>query len=75
MLCRSIAHQHSPCLCSREAVSGAISEAPGETRGILVHGLYLEGCAWGWEEGHLKEEQMGVMMTPLPVLQCIPELR
>ena len=46
---------------------GAVREGPGE--GVFVHGLFLEGCAWGAKEGgKLVDAEPKKLFSPLPVL-------
>merc|ERR1719460_2347858 len=45
-------------------------EAPEE--GILVYGLYMDGCAWSYQDMVLEDQQPGVMYVQAPVLHLVP---
>jgi dynein heavy chain len=51
---------------TRFADAAAVKEAPAE--GVYVHGLFLEGAAWGAKEGRLVEARAGELLAPLPVV-------
>jgi dynein heavy chain len=51
---------------TRFADAAAVKEAPAE--GVYVHGLFLEGAAWGAKEGRLVEARVGELLAPLPVV-------
>ena len=44
----------------------AVREAPNE--GVLVHGLFLEGCQWSAKEGKLVDSEPKTLLSPLHVL-------
>ena len=50
----------------------AIGAAP--TDGILVHGLFMDGCRWDDERGALADSLPGVMSSPLPVMHMEPRM-
>jgi dynein heavy chain len=45
-------------------------EAPEE--GILIYGLYMDGCAWSYQDMVLEDQQPGVMYVQAPVLHLVP---
>jgi len=45
-------------------------EAPEE--GILVYGIYMDGCAWSYQDMVLEDQQPGVMYVQCPVLHLVP---
>jgi dynein heavy chain len=40
--------------------------------GIYVHGLFMDGCAWDYEEMVIAEQEDGVMYVPCPVINFVP---
>jgi dynein heavy chain len=45
-----------------------VKSNPPNNEGIYIHGLYLDGGAWGKHEGHLIESTPKVLFVGLPVL-------
>eukprot|EP00931_Biecheleriopsis_adriatica_P066335 TRINITY_DN4071_c0_g1_i5.p1 TRINITY_DN4071_c0_g1~~TRINITY_DN4071_c0_g1_i5.p1 ORF type:complete len:3484 (+),score=878.42 TRINITY_DN4071_c0_g1_i5:1149-10454(+) len=44
--------------------------APEE--GIYIHGLFMDGCAWNFEEGMMADQEFGTMFIKAPILNFIP---
>jgi dynein heavy chain, axonemal len=42
-------------------------------QGILVHGLWIDGGRWDFESHTLEDPLPGVMFSPLPVVNLIPQ--
>jgi dynein heavy chain len=40
--------------------------------GIYVHGLFMDGCDWDYEEMVLADQEDGVMYVPCPVINFVP---
>jgi dynein heavy chain len=47
-----------------------INEKPYE--GIFIHGLFMDGCAWDFDEGKLADQQFGIIYCKAPVMNFIP---
>uniref|UniRef100_A0A7S1SD79 Dynein heavy chain n=1 Tax=Alexandrium catenella TaxID=2925 RepID=A0A7S1SD79_ALECA len=47
-----------------------LETAPEE--GIYIHGLFMDGCAWDYEDMVLADQEFGVMFTRCPVINFIP---
>ena len=42
--------------------------------GVNIHGLYIEGCRWDKEKGHLEESELYVLFEEMPVIWLDPIL-
>jgi len=40
----------------------------GPEEGVNIHGLFIEGCRWHWQEGRLDESLPRVLTDKMPVL-------
>jgi len=40
--------------------------------GVLIHGLFLQGCGWDREKGQLVESKRGELFVPMPVIWLDP---
>jgi len=47
-----------------------IEAAPEE--GILLHGLFLDGAAWDYQESVISDQEFGVMYVRAPVVNFVP---
>jgi dynein heavy chain len=47
-----------------------IEGAPEE--GIYLHGLFMDGCAWDFQEGCLCDQEFGTMYVRAPVINFVP---
>ncbi|KAI3432720.1 hypothetical protein D9Q98_004263 [Chlorella vulgaris] len=52
--------------CTKYADESAVKAAPED--GVHVHGLFLDGAAWGGKENRLVEQERGALFAPLPVM-------
>ena len=58
-----------------EVIKQSESEVEKPADGVLVNGLFLEGCRWSQEEGVLAESLSKVLYSKLPVLWLKPGKR
>jgi len=47
----------------------------GPSEGVYIHGLFLDGCAWGKKENRLVDSPPKILFWPLPVLYCTAVLK
>eukprot|EP00928_Gymnodinium_smaydae_P068046 TRINITY_DN5109_c0_g4_i2.p1 TRINITY_DN5109_c0_g4~~TRINITY_DN5109_c0_g4_i2.p1 ORF type:complete len:3873 (+),score=1233.23 TRINITY_DN5109_c0_g4_i2:1305-11621(+) len=52
------------------ADAGDLEEAPAE--GIFIHGIFMDGCAWDYQEMVICAQEFGVMYVRAPVINMIP---
>lgn len=45
----------------------------GDRQGILIHGLWIEGGRWDFSSQTLEDPLPGVMFSPLPVVNLVPQ--
>lgn len=46
-------------------------EGPPE-EGILLHGLFMDGAAWDYQEGTITDQEFGTMYVRAPVINFVP---
>jgi len=47
-------------------------EAPS-VEGIYIYGIFMDGCAWDYEEQAITDQEVGVMYMPAPIITFIPQ--
>merc|ERR1711865_1253015 len=47
-----------------------INEKPYE--GIFIHGFFMDGCAWDFDESKLADQQYGIIYCKAPVMNFVP---
>ncbi|XP_059176449.1 dynein axonemal heavy chain 6-like [Physella acuta] len=50
------------------------NDLPNIDDGVLVHGLYMDGFAWHWENMTVGDQIKGQMNSPLPVMHMDPRM-
>jgi len=48
------------------------SQKAGPENGVNIHGLFLQGCGWHYQERRLRESDKGVLFVQMPIIQLDP---